>query len=190
MSLSFSFQPFPELSTDRLLLRRCTAADIPALFRLRSDPAVMQYVARPRCQTEEDAARVFQMMEDKIDNNTGINWAIARPADPAVFIGLIGLFRLDTEHHRGELGYMLLPEYWGQGFVSELIPVVMRYGFEGLQLHSIEAAIEPENHASRRVLEKNGFVQEAYFRENWYFEGRFLNSVVLSALHPLSGRQA
>lgn len=179
--LTFSFDPFPVLHTSRLLLRRITEADVPALFRMRSDPEVMRYVARPLCQTEDDAAAIFRMMEEKVQANTGINWAVSWQHQPDSFLGVIGIFRLDAENHRGEVGYMLLPGYWGQGVVSELIPVVMRYGFGTLGLHSLEATIDPDNRASRRVLEKSGFVQEAHFRENWYFEGQFLDSVVLSA---------
>lgn len=169
------------LSSGDLLLRRCTPADVPALFAMRSDPAVMQYVARPLCQSEEDAVRIFQMMEGKIEQNTGINWAVSSVDTPALFYGVIGIFRLDADNHRGELGYMLQKMYWGRGIISQLIPLVMDYGFEVLRLHTMEAVIDPHNHASRRVLEKNGFKQEAYFHENCYFEGRFLDSVVLSA---------
>lgn len=180
--LSFSLQPFPLLHTPRLLLRQCVATDVPALFRMRADPEVMRYLARPLCQSEAEAAEVLQMMEERIESNMGINWAVSWRQEPESFLGVIGLFRLDAANHRGEVGYMLASAYWGQGIVSELLPVVMQYGFRTLGLHSIEAMIDPANQASRRVLEKSGFVQEAHFRQNWYFEGEFLDSVVLSVL--------
>ena len=180
--LTFSLHPFPLLHTPRLLLRRCVTADVPALFRMRADPEVMRYVARPLCQNEADAAKILQTMDERIEGNAGINWAVSWRQEPDSFLGVIGLFRLDADNHRGEVGYMLATPYWGQGLVSELLPVVMQYGFSTLGLHSIGAVIDPDNHASRRVLEKSGFVQEAHFRQNWYFEGKYLDSVVLSAL--------
>lgn len=180
--LTLQFDPFPVLSTPRFQLRRHNASDIPSIFNMRSDPAVMRYVPRPLCREMADAERVFQMMEERIDQHFGINWAITRPGEPESYLGVIGIFRVDADNFRGELGYMLLPAYWNQGVVSELIPEVLRYGFETMGLHSMEAVIDPENHASRRVLEKHGFVQEAYFKENCYFEGVFLDSVVLSLL--------
>lgn len=180
--LTLQFDPFPILSTPRFQLRRHTPADVPFLFAMRSDPAVMRFVPRPLCQDLDAAEQVFRMMEDKIDQNTGINWVISRCDEPETYLGVIGIFRVDTDNHRGEIGYMLLPAYWNQGVVSELIPEVLRYGFDTMGLHSMEAVIDPENHASRRVLEKHGFVQEAYFREDCYFDGKFLDSVVLSLL--------
>jgi ribosomal-protein-alanine N-acetyltransferase len=54
---------------------------------------------------------------------------------------------------------MSLPEHNGKGYITEAIKAVVEYGFEQMNLHSIEAVIDPENRASERVLQKNGFVQ-------------------------------
>jgi [ribosomal protein S5]-alanine N-acetyltransferase len=182
--LNINFDPFPTLETPRFLLRRSTPDDIPPLFAMRSDPNVMRFIPRPLCQTLEDAEKVYQMMDDRIHQNLGINWAISWREEPTSFIGVMGLFRIDTDNHRAEIGYMLPPEHWGKGIVSELIPYVTAYGFSSLNLHTMEAIIDPENHASRRVLEKNGFIQEAHIRENCLFEGKFLDTVILSLRHP------
>jgi [ribosomal protein S5]-alanine N-acetyltransferase len=184
--LDINFSPFTELTTDRLLLRRTTEADLQALFEMRSNPDVMRYLARPLAQTMDDVKGVFQMIDDRINQNEGINWAISWKNEPSVYIGVVGLFRIDKANHRAEIGYMLAPQYWGQNIMSELIPAILDYGFETLKCHSIEAVIAPENGASRRVLEKNGFVVEAYFKENVFFEGKYLDSMILSILNPKS----
>ena len=62
---------------------------------------------------------------------------------------------------------------------------VLPVGFDQVGLHSIEANVSPENIASRRLLEKFGFKQEAYFKENYYFNGEFLDSVIYSLLAPV-----
>jgi [ribosomal protein S5]-alanine N-acetyltransferase len=178
--LNINFNPFPNLETPRFLLRRSTPNDVPAIFAMRSKPEVMRFIPRPLCHTMEDAEKVYQMMDDRINQNLGINWAMSWRDQPESFIGVMGLFRIDADNHRGEIGYMLPPEHWGKGIVSELIPSVVEYGFNTLNLHTMEAIIDPENHASRRVLEKNGFVQEAHIRENCLFEGKFLDTVILS----------
>ena len=56
--------------------------------------------------------------------------------------------------------------------------------FQQLHLHSIEAIVNPDNVASIGILEKNGFVREAYYKEDYYFEGKFLDSAVYSLLEP------
>jgi ribosomal-protein-alanine N-acetyltransferase len=92
-------------------------------------------------------------------------------------IGLMGYYRLYPENFRAELGYMLLPEYHSQGIMQEALLGMVKYGFEKMKLHTIEAVIDPRNMASKKVLEKTGFVKEAHFKENIFFEGKFLDSV-------------
>jgi ribosomal-protein-alanine N-acetyltransferase len=69
--------------------------------------------------------------------------------------------------------------------VQEAVMAVMEYGFQTMRLHSVEANINPANRTSRKLLVKNSFVQEGFFKENYYFNGKFLDSVIYSLLTPL-----
>lgn len=180
--VTLNFSPFPNLETERLLLRRVDSNDINEIFTLRSNPETMKYIPRPLLKTDEDALEHIAMIDSKIESNEGINWAITLKDNPKL-IGIIGHYRIKPEHYRAELGYMLLPEYHGKGIVSEAVREVVKYGFQVMNLHSLEAVIDPENHASAKVLEKNGFVKEAHFKEYEFFEGRFLDSVIYSILN-------
>lgn len=180
--LSINFSPFPNLETERLFLRRVDVKDVNEIIALRSNPETMKYIPRPLVKTTEDALEHIAMMDAKIENNEGINWAITQKGNPKL-IGVIGHYRIKPEHYRAEIGYMLLPEFSGKGIISEAVKEVVKYGFKGMQLHSIEAVIDPENNASAKVLEKNGFVKEAHLKENEFFEGRFLDSVIYSLLN-------
>lgn len=180
--LAINFSPFPNLETERLLLRRVDVKDVNEIIALRSNPETMKYIPRPLVKTTEDALEHIAMMDAKIENNEGINWAITQKGNPKL-IGVIGHYRIKPEHYRAEIGYMLLPEFSGKGIISEAVKEVVKYGFKGMQLHSIEAVIDPENNASAKVLEKNGFVKEAHLKENEFFEGRFLDSVIYSLLN-------
>lgn len=75
--------------------------------------------------------------------------------------------------------------------MPEAAGAMLRFGFEVMGLYSVEATIDPENHGSRRVLEKLGFVQEGYFRESFYepHTGRFTDSAVFSLLRSTWARQ-
>ncbi|MFV8366324.1 GNAT family N-acetyltransferase [Flavobacterium sp. XS1P27] len=180
--LTINFSPFPNLETERLLLRRVDSNDIKEIFALRSNPETMKYIPRPLVKTDEDALEHIAMIDSKIDSNEGINWAITLK-DNSKLIGIIGHYRIKPEHYRAELGYMLLPEYHGKGIVSEAVREAVKYGFNNMNLHSIEAIIDPDNHASAKVLEKNGFVKEAHLKEYEFFEGRFLDTVIYSILN-------
>ena len=180
--LTINFSPFPNLETERLLLRRVDANDINEIFALRSNPETMKYIPRPLVKTDGDALEHIAMIDSKIDSNEGINWAITLKDNPKL-IGVIGHYRIKPENYRAELGYMLLPEYHGKGIVSEAVKEAVKYGFQMMKLNSLEAIIDPENHASAKVLEKNGFVKEAHLKEYEFFEGRFLDTVIYSILN-------
>jgi ribosomal-protein-alanine N-acetyltransferase len=180
--LTINFSPFPNLETERLLLRRVDSNDIKEIFALRSNPETMKYIPRPLVKTDEDALEHINMIDSKIDSNEGINWAITLKDNPKL-IGIIGHYRIRPESYRTEIGYMLLPEYQGKGIISEAVREAVKYAFNVMNLHSIEAIIAPENYGSAKVLEKNGFVKEAHLRENEFYEGRFLDTVIYSILN-------
>ena len=180
--LTINFTPFPNLETECLQLRRVIKEDVNEIFALRSNPETMKYIPRPLVKTKEDALDHIIMIDDKIENNEGINWAITLKGNPKL-IGIIGHYRIKPENYRAEIGYMLNPEFHGKGIMPEAIKEVVNYGFQVMQLHSIEAIIDPENTASARVLEKSGFVKEAHLKENEYYEGRFLDTVIYSLLN-------
>ena len=175
------FLPFPELMTPRLRLRFIVPEDAESLLFLRSSEDVMRYIDKERMKTREDALALIQKMTDGIHSGTGINWGISLRNDPTL-LGTIAFWRLIPENYRAEIGYMLHPDYQGRGLMSEAMTEVMRYGFEIMNLHSIEANINPGNEVSRKLLLKFGFQKEAYFRENYFFNGKFLDSEIYSLI--------
>lgn len=177
-----NFDPFPELTTERLILRRAVMQDAEVLLYMRSSETVMQYIDKERAKTLEDVEALVQIFEDAITSNNGITWAIALKDDPATLIGTIGFWRIIKQHYRAEIGYMLHPDHWNKGIMKEAIQAAIRYGFDELHLHSIEAHINPDNIASGAILEKTGFVREAYFKEDFYFRGEFRDSAIYSLL--------
>ncbi|WP_158981102.1 MULTISPECIES: GNAT family N-acetyltransferase [unclassified Flavobacterium] len=179
--LTINFNPFPDLETDRLILRRVNAGDVKEILMLRSNPETMQFIPRPLLKTDEEALEHIAMIDHKIEVNEGINWAITLKDSPKL-IGIIGHYRIKPEHYRAEIGYMLLPDYHKRGIITEVVKAVVHYGFNDLKLHSIEAVIAPENIGSAKVLEKNGFIKEAHFKDYEFYNGKFLDSVIYSLL--------
>lgn len=178
--LEISFNPFPLLTTERLLLRQMNDGDAGQVLRLRSDEISMQFLDKPLMQTLKEAELLIRKINTDISTNEGITWAIALKENPSRLIGTIGLWRIIKDHYRAEIGYMLLPEYFNKGYMKEAINEVIKFSFHQLNLHSIEAHINPANIASARVLKTTGFIQEAYFRENFYYNGMFKDSAVYS----------
>ena len=158
--------------------------DAVAVQRLRSDVNVMQYINRPLTLTVEEAEKWIGVVLETLEKGEGITWCICLKENPAEHVGSIGLWRIEKENYRAEIGYMLSPLMQGKGIMYEALQEVVNYGFEEMKLHSIEAQIDPRNAASAALLKKAGFVQEAYFKENYYLRGGFADTAVFSLLTP------
>ncbi|MFT3908469.1 MAG: GNAT family protein [Ferruginibacter sp.] len=179
--LSIDFSPFPVLETSRLLLRCITLEDAPQLFLLRSDPKIMEWLDREPFKTIDEATAFIQeKVLNSIEKNDGILWVIELKEQPGKLIGTTGFWRLDKEHYRAEIGYMLHSDYWQKGIMKEAVNISIDWAFTKTEIHSIEANINPGNGPSEALLKSVGFVQEAYFKENYYFNGAFKDSVIYS----------
>ena len=175
------FEKFPVLESERLLLRRFEESDAERLYELRSNPKVMQYMdSYPEPNVNAIKFKI-QEMNLSYDMRLGINWAIILK-DTQKMIGYFGIWKLDKDNCRGEVGYSLDPEFWGNGYMSEAFHLVIPFGFHEMHLHSFEGNVNPYNENSIRILEKHGFRKEAYFRENYFFDGNFLDSMIFSLL--------
>ncbi len=175
------FKSFPELETERIRLRKIYPDDANEIFLIRSNDKIMRFLDIPRHYSISDSQKLIETAEDSYKKETGINWAIIEKLSNS-FIGYIGFIRIYSEHCRAEIGYVLKPEYWGRGFMYETINRLVRFGFKEMNLHSIEANVNPLNERSQKVLRRVGFKKEAYFRENYLFDGKFLDSEIYSLL--------
>ena len=179
--LDLDFNPFPIIETERMLLRKLEFGDAPDLHLLRSDETVMQYIGRPRSTCIEDMHELIEKIHSDTAESSGISWGI-QLKDSTQIIGCIGLYRIQKEHYRAEVGYILSPQMWGQGLMTEALVAVLRQSFQQFGFNSIEADTDPENSSSNRMLERNGFRLEGQFKDKFYFEGKFYDANIYSIL--------
>ncbi|GAC1423031.1 MAG: GNAT family N-acetyltransferase [Flavisolibacter sp.] len=178
-------KPFIDLQTPRCLLRKITVVDAPEVWILNSHPNIMQYLDRESLNSPQEAIRLINRIEYDLENEIGIMWGITTIGYDKL-IGIIGFWRVVKEHFRGEIGFFLHPDWWNKGFMKECIETVVQYGFTNMNLHSIEANVNPANKPSIFLLEKLGFNREAYFKENYYFNGKFIDSITYSLVNKQS----
>ena len=183
LTIQFNNQ-FPILETDRLVVRKITREDAAEIFFFRSDKELIKYLDRAPMETLDEAIEYIDKGNDSFSENNSANWGIQLKDNPKL-IGTIGFWRIDKPHHRAEIGYTIHTDYQGKGLMNEALQAVIDYGFQTLGFHTIEANINPHNDASSRLLLKNKFVKEAHFKENYYFNGKFYDSVIYSLITPL-----
>jgi ribosomal-protein-alanine N-acetyltransferase len=182
--LLVDFNPFPVLKTERLTLRQYRETDKHEMHKMRSNPELMHFVPRPMTTSEEDAAAFIATINEGVAKNEYINWAITVTGEDKL-IGMIGLFRMKPEHYRSEIGYMLQSGYHGKQIMQEAINAVVKFAFEELKFHSLEAVISPQNIPSQKSIEKCGFVREAFFKDYEFHKGAFKDILVYSRLTDL-----
>jgi ribosomal-protein-alanine N-acetyltransferase len=164
-----SSNTFPLLHTTDYVLREIVASDLPSIFHGLSNPQVTQWFGL-RYDTVEATQDQMDWYREIVQQQTGIWWAISRnPGDQedttGDLLGTCGLYDRDTDNQNADIGFWLHPQHWGQGILPQCLPAVLRYGFEQLNLHRIEAEVEPQNLASGKLLRNIGFQFEGTRRQ-------------------------
>ncbi|CNE14535.1 GNAT family protein [Yersinia nurmii] len=172
---------FPPLKTQRCRLRKIRPSDITQVFAALSDPAVITHYG-----VAYSSLAATQIQMDWFSNiyaqQSGIWWGICIAGNDREIIGACGFNQWDHDVHSLELGYWLLPGYWGQGLTRECVNIISSHAFTEMGVHRIEAVVEPENRASWRLLEKCGFHHEGTRRECEIKDGRFISLKIYSRL--------
>lgn len=176
-----AFNEFPVIETERCILRMITDEDIQEVFDIYSSLVVMKYFGRLPMNEREEAQERIKVTAEAFEKKEGIRWAINYHGDRKM-IGSAGIWRIDRKHFRGEIGYDLLPEHYNKGVMTEVLIPIISFGFNEMNLHTIEANTHPENAASRKLLEKLGFEQEGYLKESYFFNGQFEDTVIYSLI--------
>ena len=149
-------QTKPELTTERLKLRRWREADLEAFARLNSDPRVMEFLIGPLTREKSDA--LVRQFEDHFDRHGFGFWAVEVIGGPP-FIGFTGLKTPPFDAPFTpcvEIGWRLARPYWGMGYAPEAARATLRFAFQDLGLTEVVAYTATGNSRSRRVMEKLG----------------------------------
>ena len=174
--LQVNFDPFPILTTERLVLREIKNTDAKDFFVMRSNADTMRYIPRPVAVTEADVLEVIDRISTGLKTNESISWGITLKGENK-FVGSIGFVRMKKENYRAEIGYILHPDLHGKGIMYEALQACIDYGFKTMKLHTIEGIVDARNIASAKLLEKSGFIKEGYFKEDTFHNGEFSDSV-------------
>jgi RimJ/RimL family protein N-acetyltransferase len=143
------------LETDRLVLRRMSVDDADFMLGLLNDPSWLRFIGDRGVRTREDArAYILKGPVDMYDR-LGFGMYLTELKEEGVPIGICGLVKRDFLADV-DIGFALLPGFWGQGYAYEAASAVMEHGKGALGLKRIVAITNPENQSSIRLLEKLG----------------------------------
>ena len=166
------FSRMPQLETERLILRRMRVGDEQDMYEYARRSEVTRYLLwspHPDLFYTRDYLRY---LATRYATGSFYDWAVVLRSNNRM-IGTCGFTSFDCAHDAAEIGYVLNPDYRGQGIAPEAVRAVLAFGFERLALHRIEARFIEGNAASLRVMEKVGMCFEGYRREAMLVKGAY-----------------
>jgi len=171
---------FPEQSTERLWLQQIVPDDQPFIFEGLSHPEVTPFYG-VSYQTLEETERQMEWYRTMLTTGTGIPWKIVLK-ETGEKMGVISVYFYRPEHRKAELGFWLLPQFWGKGYALEALHQIIRYWQQEKQLHRLEAFVETDNVASGKLLQRAGFQHEGTMHDCEIKNGRFISLTIYALI--------
>ena len=151
------FLNYRELQSERLLLRKIDDPDVSDIFEIYSDPEVMLYFDdRYAFKELSEAEQMISGYHNAIHDKTGMRWGIVLK-DSGKLIGTCGFHAISDYHKRIEIGYDLNRNYWGNGFMSEALPLIIDYAYN----------ISDVNRVGWKLLLKRPIKHPVHCSKNW-----------------------
>ena len=174
-------EKLPTIEASRVCLRHLEESDTDSLFEIFSDREALRFWGFQPFNERTEAEKLLIEIHDSFRQKELFQWGIALIETDQI-IGTSTLFRLDDQSRRAEIGYILNRRFWGKGFVNEALTALVGFAFEKMNLHRLEADIEPRNLASRNVVERLGFQREGFLRERWIVGGELQDTLFYGLL--------
>ena len=170
--------------------------DTPDLFVILSDEESVRYWSHEAVKDHDEVRKILTTDIESDAQGNSICWAATlkdkpekdkpgkdRPGkDRPGLIGKFILFQFDQPNHRAEIGFILNRDYWRSGLSFQALQAIINFAFDELDLHRIEADVDPANPGSLAILDKLGFKREGLFRDRWKVNKQWVDSVMLGLL--------
>jgi len=163
-----------ELHTERLLLRSARPADLTDLHAIFSDPRAMRYWSTPPHESVETTKTFLSRLIAK--SALRVTYFVIEMQGHA--IGTAGM------HKDNEVGFMLHPDHWRKGIVTEAMRAITPYLFDVTEHTELTADADPRNKASVGLLLSLGFVETHRAKNTFCIKGEWSDSVYFALHRP------
>ncbi len=143
---------------NKIFLTQLKSDDVEYLVRYTNNHELNKYSGPYLASTVEGAHKYIDDSNKGIQEKKYFRFGIYK--NPHKLVGVIGFFDLDAEAKKGEVGFWVAKEYWGNGYATEALTLITTYVFEELHFHRIYIFFHEKNSAVPRVAEKCGYEKE------------------------------
>lgn len=166
------FSKIPTLETERLILRKMLVSDKEDIYAYSCREDVTEYLTWAPHTSIAYTQDYLRYIGQRYSVGDYFDWAVVEKKSGRV-IGSCGFTRFDYPNDAGEIGYVFHPDFGGQGYATEAVGEVVRFGFVALKLHRIEARYIKGNDRSCRLMERLGMRFEGERREAMLVKGAY-----------------
>ena len=157
------------IKSKRLLLRKIVESDIQHIYNGLSNPLVIKHYG-----ISFDSLEATKQQMKWYENSKQYWWAVCSK-NGQEFYGAGGLNNLSKDNKKAEIGFWLLPNFWGKGIMTEAMPLICNYGFDKLKLHRIEGFVESGNENCKRAMAKLDFEHEGTMKDCEVKNGEYIS---------------
>ena len=175
---------FPALETERLVLRELNANDAEDLFHLLSNKTAMKYWDVSPHENIETTKNSLHKMMAAWNNHDGVAWGIELK-DSHQLIGQFSLHSPNKSKKEIQLGYLVHPMHWGNGYGSESLNVAIKYCFDKACIKTILAEVDPNNKSSVRILVKHNFKFKNFRKNDLTLNNKYYDTAVYELIKSI-----
>ncbi len=165
------YSQFPEIITDKVILRKIVEADTEGLFEIYSNERVFTYIPGDVKKKRDTVQNMIGHFERDFNKHKMIFLGIYLPEAPDRIVGVAEMFDYDDKVNMITIGYRLNEDYWGKGIAAHTVKAMVNFLFQTIGINRLQAFVMPENEKSQKVLEKNNFTREGILRQSQYWKG-------------------
>lgn len=161
------FEKFPNYETKRCYLREIRQEDLIDLYELFSDKDNVKNFGLDVMKDIIEANKTLRQIHALFEKKLGFTWVIALKENDKM-IGLVNYTCWFRKFYRCGIRHSLNRKYWGQGYLTEIFPPIIEFGFNKMKLHRIESIVNPQADLALQLVRNFGFFEEALLKDYSY----------------------
>lgn len=177
------FSKIPTFETNRLIIRPMRMFDAFDMYEYARMPETSKFLTWGPHTDIEYTKNYLAFVISKYRTGEFFDWAVVLKGEEEKMIGTCGFSKIDFSNDIGEIGYVINPDFWGHGYATEAAQVIIRFGFEELDLNRIEGKFMIGNDSSLAVMKRCGMQYEGTSRGGMLIKGKYCDIGICSILH-------
>ena len=170
----------PELRAGGVTIRELRLEDAESLATLFADPEVGRYIPPPPA-SPKDFSRFINWAHEQRRSGTVLCFGVV-PEGQNDAVAVLQLHELEPDFHIAEWGFVFGRPYWGTGLFQRSAELMLRFAFETVGVHRLEARAMAANPRANAVLRKLGAIEEGHLRQSFLLGGQYHDDVLWSIL--------